>query len=98
MTFSKLFEAKVALDPEEEYRRLFNRVPKKYRKLVIQLIERRARGAFNNGYNDGMAREKENQKKSKEQFRVDLSMSIQKLADSNAQIATCLVNALGKLA
>lgn len=62
--------------------------------LVFELIDHKMQQAQLKGFEDGKASVKV---PVKEQLRVDLSISIQRLAESNAQIATSLSKAIDKL-
>lgn len=84
-------------DPNTAAQKLLQKIPRRYRFIAVRFTDIRVKQSFNSGYNDGMARQKEEQKKSKEQLRVDISISIQQVASSNAQIATCLARVMDNL-
>ncbi|SRR5258708_21622846 len=64
---------------------------KKQLAIVFELIDHNMQHAQLKGFNDG---KKTVTSVNKEQMRVDLSISIQRLVDSNAQLAQCISHAL----
>jgi hypothetical protein len=68
---------------------------KKQLDRLIALLNHRESYARMQGHNEG--KKSMEPTKTKEQLRVDISISIQDLAKSNAQIATCLTRALDNL-
>jgi hypothetical protein len=72
-------------------------LPRRFRNRVQNLLSKAYINGREVGIQDGRGHMQAELKKSGQNLRVDLSMSIQKLADSNAQIATTLVRCLEKL-